>query len=116
MSDGRLACDFDVRDAEGNRLAKVAKNNVVHAAEGYEVINLARESYIKDQKGELVAKVEEIELDTIRITGRFCIGGHSVLIDENKLVSGGITMTGNTISGFNKAIAINPNSFSIGTV
>ncbi len=116
LGDGRLVCDFDVRDAQGNRLAKIAKNNVVHAAEGYEVKNLARESYITDPEGNVVAKVEEVELETIKITGRFCIGDHTVVINDSSLVSDGVTMSGNIISGFNKAIAINPNSITIGTV
>ena len=42
--------------------------------------------------------MEEIDLDTIKISGNFYIGGHSVIIDDNKLVSGGIAMTGNIIS------------------
>ncbi len=116
LGDGRLVCDFDVRNENGDRLAKVAKNNIVHAADGYEVKNLARESYIASPSGEVVAKVEEVAMDTIKITGTFCINGHTVVIDEKSLVSSGVTISDNVISGFNKAIAINPNSFAIGTV
>jgi hypothetical protein len=115
LGDGRLVCDFDVRDQSGNRLAKIAKNNVVHAAEGYSVKNLERESYIEGPSGEIVAKVEEIAMDVIKVTGTFSIDHHTVVITDESLVSGGMTMSGNVISGFKKAIAINPNSFAIGT-
>jgi hypothetical protein len=115
LGDGRLVCDFDVRDQSGNRLAKIAKNNVVHAAEGYSVKNLERESYIEGPGGEIVAKVEEIAMDVIKVTGTFCIDHHTVVITDESLVSGGMTMSGNIISGFKKAIAINPGSFAIGT-
>ncbi len=115
LGDGRLICDFDVRDQDGNRLAKIAHNNVVYAAEGYEVKNLEKESYIQGPSGEIIACVEEVDLDTIRITGRFCIEGHMVTINEKELVSGGLTVSGNMIGGFKKAIAITPNSVVIGS-
>jgi hypothetical protein len=110
-----LVCDFDIRDKNGNRIAKVAKNNVVYAADGYEVHHLPRESYIQDSNGNILARVQEIGEDEIRITGEFWVDGHRVLISDDTLVSGGITMAGNTIRGFGKAISIEPNSFSIGT-
>ena len=112
--DGRLVCDFDIRNQDGNHLVKVAKNNVVHAAEGYKIKNLAKESYVESPTGEIVARVEEVAMDTIKITGTFCIEGYTVVINDDSLVSMGITMRGNVISGFNKAIALDPNSFTIG--
>ena len=53
-------------------------------------------------------------LDTIKITGDFWVGSHHVLITDESLVSGGITMAGNVICGFGKAILIEPNSVAIG--
>lgn len=113
-SDGRLICDLDVRDKNGTRIAKVAKNNVMYAADGYEVHHLPRESYIQDSVGNILARVQEIGNDEIKITGEFWVDGHQVLISDDALVSGGITMSGNTVRGFGKAISIEPNSFSIG--
>ncbi len=113
--DGRLVCDFDVRDKSGNRLAKVAKNNVVYAAEGFQVKNLPRESFITDAGGNIIARVEEIALNTIKITGEFWIKGHRVLITDDSLLSGDVTISGNVISGFGKAIAIDANSVSSGS-
>lgn len=113
-SDGKLICDFDLRDETGNRLAKVAKNNVVYAADGHEVHHLPRESYVQDPNGNIIARVQEVSGDEIKITGDFWIDGHHVLISDDALVSGGITMSGNTVRGFGKAISIEPNSFAIG--
>ncbi len=113
-SDGRLICDFDVRDEQGNRLAKIAMNNVVFAAPNYEIRHLPRESSLVDQDGNIIVRVIETSLDEIFITGDFWIKGHHVLITDNELISSGVTMKGNRIMGFNKAISLKPNAFSIG--
>ena len=115
-SDGRLICDFDLRDQNGDRIAKVAKNRVVYAAEGYQMHDLPKECYVEAPNGEAVARVQETGHDEIAITGDFWIEGHHVQVTNEALVSGGATMAGNIISGFSKAISIEPNSFSIGTV
>jgi hypothetical protein len=39
-----------------------------------------------------------------------------VIITKDKLVSGGNTISGNIIDGYNKAISISPNNLTIGTV
>lgn len=114
QSDGRLICDFDLRDKDENRIAKIAKNKVVYAADGYEIHDLPKESYVKDSNGNILARVQETGLDEITITGDFWIDGHHVIVSDGSLVSGGITMSGNVVSGFGKAISIAPNSFSIG--
>ncbi len=115
-SDGRLICDFDLRNENGDRIAKIAKDRVVHAAEGYRMHDLPKECYVEDQNGKVVARVQETGYDEITVTGDFWIEGHHVLITNDALVSGGVTMSGNIINGFGKAISIDPNSFSIGTV
>lgn len=114
-SDGRMVCDFDVRDKDGNRLAKISKNNVVHVAPGFVVEHQPRVSNIKNSDGEIIACVEEIAIDIIKVQGSFCINGHTVVINSETLISGGVTMAGNKISGYKKAIAIEPNSFAIGS-
>ena len=114
-NDGQLVVDFDMRGPDGDRLAKVAKNNVVHAADGYDVVHAARESSVThSESGTTIARVEEIDHETVRITGEFWVDGHHVSITEEALTSGTITMSENVIDGFSKAIALNPDSFSIG--
>jgi len=112
--DGRLSVDFDVRDASGKRLAKVAKNNVVHAAQGYSVKHGAHESAVLGPDGTTIARVQELTEDALRITGEFWIEGHHVSIADDALVSGGITLSGNLIIGFGAAIKLDPGSFVIG--
>ena len=104
--DGRLVCDFDIRNEAGERLANIARNNVVYAAKGYDEKNLPRESFVSDPEGNIVARIEEVAHNTIKIAGDFWIGSHNVVITDQTLVSGGITMSGNFISGFGKAISI----------
>lgn len=114
-SDGRLICDFELHNQNGERIAKVAKNRVVYAAKGYQIHDLPKECYIEAPNGEVIAHVQETGHDEIAITGDYWIEGHHVIITNKSLVSSGITMTGNIISGFGKAISVEPNSFSIGT-
>jgi len=113
-SDGRLMCDFDVRNKNGARIAKVANNNVVYAAEGYEVHQLPGESNIQDTDGQFLARVRETSHDEIRITGEYWVDGLQVLISDDGLRSGGNLLSGNTVMGFGKAISIESNSLSIG--
>lgn len=114
--DGQLVCDFDVRGADGERIAKIAKNNAVYAAPGWKVVHLPRESRVEDTQGNVIAQVLETGEDEIAVTGEFWVEGHRVQITEDALVSGGITMAGNLIDGFGRAISLEPNSFSIGVV
>lgn len=114
QSDGQLVVDFDVRDSSDGRLAKIAKNQVVYTADGYEFHTLPKKAYVTHGAGNVIAKVEEVSRDTIKITGDFCIKGHRISITEQALVSGGVTMSGNFISGSGTAILIEPNSFAIG--
>jgi len=116
MGNERLACDFDVRDKAGNRLVKVAKNNVVFAAQGYGVKNLARESSVVDPNGKVIARVEETGLNTVKISGEFWIGSYHVVITDQALILGGYILSGKTLSGCGKAISLAPGSMIIGTV
>ncbi len=115
-SDGRLVCDFDIRDKNGDRIAKIAKDRVAFVADGFKMHDLPKECYVEDSNGNIFARAKETGHDELTITGDFWINGHHVIITEDKLVSGGITMSGNIISGFGKAISIGPNNFAIGTV
>ena len=113
--DGRLVVDFDLRDSTGQRIAKIAKNNVVFAADGFDSINEASRSFVRDKRSSnTVALVEELPDGSVRVTGNFWIEGYHVLITEDDLVAGGLTFTANIIQGFGKAIVLGPNSTGIG--
>ena len=113
--DDRLVCDFDVRDADGNRIARVASDRVVYVAEGYTMHDLPRECYIEAPGGHIIARVRETGPDELTITGEFWIDGHRVLITEEAIHSNGISISGNTIVGYGKAISLDPHSATIGT-
>lgn len=112
--DERLVCDFDVRDRTGRRLVKVAKNNVVFAAKGYGVKNLARESFVVDPDGKVIVRVEEVALDTVKITGDFWVGSYHVVITDQSLILGGLTLSDCTFSHSGAAISLEPGDMSIG--
>lgn len=112
--DGQLICDFDVRDANNNRIARIAKNQVVHVAQGFTYASTANSSAVHGKHGEVIASVERVDPSTLKIAGTFHVDGHTIIITDQSLQSGGVTMSGNMISGYGKAIAIDKGSFSIG--
>jgi len=116
VSHGRCVCDFDLRNQNGKRIAKIVKNRVVRAAAGYKMHDLPRGCYVEAPDGTVIARVRKTGHEEITITGDFRIDGHHVLITNAALISGGIKISGNVTSGFGKTISIGPNSFSIGTV
>ncbi len=113
--DGHLVVDFDLRAADGTRIAKIAKNYVAYGAPEYECRNRKGLSEVVEKAtGRVVASVEETEPDTITVTGTFHVRGYTVTITEDALINGGVTMSGNVIQGFGKAIVLNRDSFGIG--
>ena len=113
--DGQLVVDFDIRDPDGEKLIVVAKNNVVFAAKGFVTQNLASESRVEDASGKVYARVKEVAAGVISIEGQFCVKGYTISITPQQLVAGGVTMVGNHIKGFGKAIWLKSGSFAIGS-
>ena len=112
--DGRFVVDFDLRDSEGNRIAKIAKNNVVFAAEGFERVNEASRSFVRDTRsGHIAAMVEELQDGSVKVTGDFWIDGFHVAITQDDLIAGGFAMDHVAIDGFHKAIVLTPGQVNI---
>ena len=113
--DGKLIVDFDLRGADGKRIAKIAKNYVAHAAEGYEHQNRTGVSeVIQKQTGRVVAKVEELAPRRVRVTGTFCVEGLTVEITDTGLLLGTNLISGCRITGFGKAIEFDRKHLAIG--
>ena len=113
--DGQLVVDFDLRDESDERIAKIAKNHVVHTAKGfeprsspgvYEVVNA--------ESGETLARVEEISPGTVKVTGDFWVNGFHVKVTDDHVKAGPATISGNDIRGVDAAIELKRGSFAIG--
>ena len=115
QSNDQLLCDFDLTNQGGQRIAKVAKNQVVHVAAGYTYQSTGNRAEIHDGNGTVVASVERLDANTLKLNGTFHVKGHTVVITDQALQSAGVTMSGNVISGFGKAISLEPGSFAIGS-
>lgn len=117
----KLIVDFDLRDSDGNRIAKIASSSVVYVAPGYSYKNTmtshkTRVAEVKDEATDTpIAYVEEQTPGRIKVTGTFWVNGYHVEITEEGLNAGGIYMSGNHIEGFGKAIELKRGSFMIGT-
>jgi len=113
--DGQLVADFDVRDEQGDLIAKVAKNNVVYGRPGMRVNHGPKFTEVLDPTtGTTYARAEEVSTNTIRITGTFTIDGYTIVATQAALKIGGITMSGNIIQGSRRAIVLQQGNFSIG--
>jgi hypothetical protein len=113
--DGQLVVDFDLRDANDNRIAKIAKNHVVFTAEHFE----PRSSpgiyqVVNKQSGQVWAKVQEISPSVIKVTGTFCVRGFQIIIQDDLLQIGGGRLGGNKLVGFGKAIVLKRGGLGIG--
>ena len=110
-----MVVDFDLRDEDGNRIAKIAKNRVVYCADGYAYATERDHCFVQNVKTkEIVAKAEVLPDLTVKVIGTFWVNGYIVKITEDELIAGGITMAGNSIAGCKKAIVLGPGSFALG--
>jgi hypothetical protein len=113
--DGNLVVDFDVRAADGARIAKIAQNHVTHLAPDYEFRRRTGVAeVINKTTGHVIARAEQRESETVAITGVFHVNGYAVLITPNYLKASGVTTAGNEIRGYGKAIALTRGSTEIG--
>jgi len=113
--DGDLVVDFDIRAADGARIAKIAQNYVAHLAPEYEFrrwTGLAE--VINKTTGQVVARAEQRGSDTVAITGTFHVNGYAVLITPTYVKASGVTTAGTEIRGYGKAIALTRGSTDIG--
>jgi hypothetical protein len=116
QKDGQLVVDFNLRAADGTRLAKIAKNYPAFVAEGYERRSGIDWSEVVERgTGLIVARVDAPSLDAVRVVGVFCVKGFHVEITENGLLMGGLMLSNNGFKGLGKAIALRRGSFEIGS-
>jgi hypothetical protein len=113
--DGKLIVDFDLREPDGKRIAKIAKNYVAHAAEGYEHQNRPGVSeVVETHTGRVLARVEEVAPRRVRVTGTFCVEGLTVEITGTGVLLGTNLISGCRITGFGKAIEFDRKRLGIG--
>lgn len=115
--DGTLVVDFDLRAEDESRIAAITGNYVHYVAEGYEYRNRKGVAeVIEKATGRVVAQVREIAPDRLKVIGKFWVKGYNIDISEDGLVAGGLTMSGNRIQGFGKAIEFGRGHIGIGVV
>lgn len=113
--DGRLVIDFDLRGPDGERIATVAKNNVVFGADGFELRNLPRSAMVVNrQTGDIVAEVREESTDTVRVIGEFWTEGRQVLLSESGMTIDGVSVDNCTVMGFGTAVEVTPGAVALG--
>jgi hypothetical protein len=113
--DGQLVVDFDLRDASGNRIATIVKSHVVQAAEPFDAENRpGLYSVVHRVSRAPYATVQEVSRGVVKVTGTFNVNGLQVAITDETMTMGGMTLVGNSISGFDTAIELRKGAFAIG--
>jgi len=113
--DGQFVVDFDLRDENENRLAKIAKNHAVYCAPDLELRSKPGQyGVFRKDGGEALALVEELSANRLRLTGCFNIKGWRVVATTGGVTIGGVTLSRNTIAGCRKAIVLGKGRIGIG--
>lgn len=114
--DDQLVVDFELRDEQGNLVAKIAKNNVVHARPGLTVHNQKDFSEVVDSStGETLARIEEIGPRRVKVTGTFWFDGVRYVLKDDRIETGkGNRISGNTVIGGSAGITFGPHGISLG--
>lgn len=113
LNDGQLVVDFDLRDPEGNRIARIQKNQPVFAAEGF-TVEKRPGRYAVLRNGEPYATVSELSPGTVKVTGTFNVKGFQVLVTDDAIRADTNTISGNVIDSKGLAIALSRNQLGIG--
>lgn len=70
-TDNQILVDFDIYGQDRTRLARVAKNQVVYAAEGYATSATSSSCEVTGPSGEVLARVEKVAPGWLKINGIF---------------------------------------------
>jgi hypothetical protein len=113
--DGQLVVDFDLRDHDDARLARIAKSHVVYCAPGVQPRSRpGRYEVVRINGGDSLAVVEGLSPTSVRVTGTFFVRGWKVESTTNGVRLGGMLLTRNRIQGCGKAIELRRGSMAIG--
>jgi hypothetical protein len=113
---GQLLVDCDIRNDQGERIAKIVKNTPVYVAEGYRAKVKPGEpsEVIHEATGRVVARIARLGPRKISVTGTFWVKGSFVAATDSGLYTGGATLRANSIMGFGTAVRLERGSLSIG--
>lgn len=119
---GELLLTTEIRDEEGDLLAKLRRNSFVYVKDGFDVENhfeLEMRSpdtfiLIRKNDGEELFKAKIIDNMNIQITGVFYTGFIKIEATDEKLMIGTNSMIGNEINGFGLGMLIEEGALAIG--
>ena len=113
---GRLLIDCDLKDKQGQRIAKIAKNTPVFVADGYRASIIPGEpsEVIRTVDEQVVSRIERLGPRKISVTGTFNVGGVFIAATPHGIYTSNGVIRGNTISGFGTGIWLQKNDLIIG--
>ena len=115
---GALMIDCDIREQDGNRIAKIARNSVVFAADGFRAQLTPGQpaEVIRRATGEVMAKIERLSQRKIKVAGSFWVDGIGVVATGDGLFVGRMRISKNTFRGWGTAIKLGHGQAGLGCV
>jgi len=122
---GELLLTTEIRDENGDLLAKLRRNSFVYAREGFDAetfYDLGRhppDTFVltRNEDGKEIFKAKIIDNMNIQVTGVFHMGSQKIEATDDKLIIGTNELRNNVIEGFSGGgLLINESSMSIGHV
>jgi hypothetical protein len=113
-----LTIDCDIRDQDGNRIAKIDRNSVVFAAVGFRAQLAPGQpaEVIRKATGEVMAKIERLGRRKIKVTGSFWVDGIEVVATGDGLFVGRTLISKNNFRGWGTAIKLGRGQAGLGCV
>ena len=116
---GELLIDCDIRNQQGERLAKIARNHVAYAAPGFEGrVQPGQPAQVVHQAtGQVVAHIERLGRRRVKVNGCFCVNGAWVLAtDAGIFLANSATICNTGFEGWGTAIKPDRGAFALGCV
>jgi len=115
---GALMIDCDIRDQEGNRIAKIAQSSVVFTADGFRAQLAPGQpaEVIRKATGEVMAKIERLGQRKIKVAGSFWVDGIGVVAKRDGLFVGPTLISKNTFRGWGTPIKLGRGQAGLGCV
>lgn len=120
---GQLLLSTEIRDENGELLAKLWRNSFIYAQQGfdpdrsYELGGPSPDTFVLTRKEDRKAifKAKIIDTNNIQVTGVFYMGSQKIEATEDKLVIGTNELRDNVIEGFSGGgLLINESSQTLG--
>ena len=110
---GYLICDLDLMNETGDSLVKLSNGQILKQDKGVNIVQDKDRLAITKQDGTKVFEAILMERDTLNLVGEFWGNRHRVLITEESIENGFITIVYNNVDAGGGALKIKPDDYDL---